>query len=81
MICDIIQRSSRRLARPRWVVPTAGDDLAIALGILAASGQLPMEALDSYEFIGELALNGELRPVDGVLPTAIVPPLKAAITP
>ncbi|MAT50453.1 MAG: ATP-dependent protease [Porticoccaceae bacterium] len=54
-------------------IPKEGSryDLAIALGILAASGQLPMEALDSYEFIGELALNGELRPVDGVLPTAI----------
>ena len=54
-------------------IPKEGSryDLAIALGILAASSQLPMEALDSYEFIGELALNGELRPVDGVLPTAI----------
>ena len=46
-------------------------DLPIALGILAASGQLPTEALKDYEFIGELALSGELRPVDGILPSAL----------
>lgn len=43
-------------------------DLPIALGILAASGQLPLEPLSGYEFMGELALSGELRPVRGVLP-------------
>ncbi|WP_449446643.1 YifB family Mg chelatase-like AAA ATPase [Thermomonas brevis] len=46
-------------------------DLAIALGILAASGQLSVEALDGREFLGELALTGELRPVDGVLAAAL----------
>ena len=46
-------------------------DLAIALGILAASGQLSVEALDGWEFIAELALTGELRPVDGVLAAAL----------
>ncbi len=46
-------------------------DLAIALGILAASGQLPIRQLDDYEFIGELALSGELRPVRGVLPVSM----------
>ncbi|RZA19464.1 MAG: ATP-binding protein, partial [Lysobacteraceae bacterium] len=46
-------------------------DLAIALGILAASGQLSTEALDGWEFLGELALTGEIRPVDGVLAAAI----------
>ena len=46
-------------------------DLPIALGILAASGQLPVDALLGCEFIGELALSGELRPVDGVLPAAL----------
>lgn len=46
-------------------------DLAIALGILAASGQIPMEPLAHHEFLGELALSGELRPVDGVLPAAL----------
>lgn len=42
-------------------------DLPIALGILAASGQIPSEALSRYEFAGELALTGELRPVRGAL--------------
>lgn len=42
-------------------------DLAIALAILAASGQIPREALAEYEFVGELALTGELRPVRGAL--------------
>lgn len=46
-------------------------DLAIALGILAASGQIPKLALSGYEFIGELALSGELRPVAGALPVAL----------
>ena len=46
-------------------------DLAIALGILAASGQLPEAALRDIEILGELALTGELRPVDGVLPAAL----------
>ncbi|MBI4741987.1 MAG: YifB family Mg chelatase-like AAA ATPase [Betaproteobacteria bacterium] len=42
-------------------------DLPIALGILAASGQIPGNALDSYEFAGELSLSGELRPIRGAL--------------
>jgi magnesium chelatase family protein len=46
-------------------------DLPIALGILAASGQIPLETLGEYEFLGELGLTGELRAVDGVLPAAL----------
>lgn len=46
-------------------------DLPIALGILAASGQLPQEILKEYEFTGELALSGELRPIRGVLPVVL----------
>ncbi len=46
-------------------------DLPIALGILAASGQIDRQALADYEFLGELALTGELRGVDGVLPAAL----------
>ena len=42
-------------------------DLPIAIGILAASGQLEPEVLSGFEFIGELALNGELRQVSGSL--------------
>ncbi len=46
-------------------------DLAIALGVLAASGQIPMANLNQYECVGELSLGGELRPINGVLPIAI----------
>jgi len=48
-----------------------GFDLPIALGILAASGQIPRDALEQHEFIGELGLTGELRPVTGILPAAL----------
>lgn len=46
-------------------------DLPIALGILAASGQLPGDRLAEYEFAGELALTGELRPIRGALAMAL----------
>jgi len=46
-------------------------DLPIALGILAAGGQSPKDALARCEFLGELALSGELRAVTGVLPAAL----------
>jgi magnesium chelatase family protein len=46
-------------------------DLAIAVGILAASKQIADNQLDQWEFIGELALSGDLRGVKGILPAAI----------
>ncbi|MFJ1251393.1 YifB family Mg chelatase-like AAA ATPase [Cupriavidus sp. CuC1] len=46
-------------------------DLPIALGILAASGQVPMDGLGASEFAGELSLSGELRPVRGALAMAM----------
>src|SRR5512143_3150169 len=46
-------------------------DLPIAVGILAATGQIPAAALDRYEFAGELALGGALRPVRGALPMVL----------
>ncbi len=42
-------------------------DLPIALGILAATGQIPTDRLSQYEYAGELALTGELRPIRGAL--------------
>ncbi|MDD2776118.1 MAG: YifB family Mg chelatase-like AAA ATPase [Gallionella sp.] len=42
-------------------------DLPIALGILAATGQIPSNKLAQYEYAGELALTGELRPIRGAL--------------
>ncbi|MEE9356689.1 MAG: YifB family Mg chelatase-like AAA ATPase [Methylococcaceae bacterium] len=54
-------------------IPKEGGrfDLAIALGILAASEQIPKQALADYECVGELSLGGELRPINGVLPVAL----------
>ena len=46
-------------------------DLAIALGVLAASEQVPAASLAELECLGELALSGELRPIQGVLPAAL----------
>jgi magnesium chelatase family protein len=46
-------------------------DLPIAIGILAASGQICTDNLVNYEFIGELALTGELRHIDGALTAAL----------
>ena len=46
-------------------------DLPIAVGILTASGQLPAEALDRLEFVGELSLSGEIRPIRGALAMAL----------
>ncbi len=47
-------------------------DLPMALGILTASEQLPQAALEGLCFVGELSLNGRLRPVRGVLPMALL---------
>lgn len=49
----------------------AAFDLPIALGILAAKGDVPQGSLDSFCFLGELALDGTLRPAKGVLPVAL----------
>ncbi len=46
-------------------------DLPIAISILAASGQIPTHRLAGYEFVGELALSGELRAISGALPSAL----------
>lgn len=46
-------------------------DLAIAIGILAASGQVPNDALEHYEMVGELALSGAVRATPGTIPAAI----------
>lgn len=46
-------------------------DLPIAIGILAASQQIPMNALQDYEFAGELTLSGELLNIPGALPLAL----------
>lgn len=54
-------------------LPKSGGrfDLAIAISILAASGQIPAQVLSGYEILGELALTGALRPIHGVLPALL----------
>jgi len=49
----------------------SGYDLAIAVAILAASGQVTIEAPDQYLILGELSLDGGLQPIKGVLPIAV----------
>ncbi|MCM8814495.1 MAG: YifB family Mg chelatase-like AAA ATPase [Candidatus Omnitrophica bacterium] len=46
-------------------------DVPIALGILAAKQVIPLQVFDDFYFVGELALDGSVRPVSGVLPMAI----------
>ncbi|EPE9074661.1 YifB family Mg chelatase-like AAA ATPase [Providencia stuartii] len=46
-------------------------DLAIAIAILASSGQVPTKILHQYEFLGELALSGHIRHVNGAIPAAL----------
>ncbi len=54
-------------------LPKAGShyDLAIAAAVLAASGVVPLEALSRTALLGELGLDGRLRPVPGVLPATL----------
>ena len=46
-------------------------DLPIALGVMAAIGAIPFDALDNFTVLGELALDGSISPVSGVLPAAV----------
>ncbi len=48
-----------------------GFDLPMALGILSATGLIPQEALSNYLILGELSLDGRVKPVKGSLPMAI----------
>ena len=66
-----IQRITINLAPADLPKEGGRFDLAIALGILAASGQIPKNELDHYECVGELSLSGALCPIIGSLPVAI----------
>lgn len=66
-----IQRITINLAPADLPKEGGRFDLAIALGILAASDQIPKARLADYECVGELSLSGELRSVIGTLPIAI----------
>ncbi|TSE23015.1 Competence protein ComM [Tepidimonas sediminis] len=73
--CGLTWPSNQRITvnlAPADVPKESGRfDLPIALGILAASGQLDAAALQGHEFAGELSLSGALRPVRGALPAAL----------
>ena len=78
--CVIVKTSRFFMPRNKVVVNLApadirkegsAYDLPLALCILKASGQITVEDLEKYMIMGELALDGELRPIKGVLPIAI----------
>lgn len=75
LICGQFELPQRRITinlAPADLPKDGGRfDLPIALGILAASGQLPIDALGAHEFLGELALTGDLRGVEGALPAVL----------
>lgn len=50
---------------------TSGLDLSLAVTILVSSGQIPEEACEKCLFMGELALDGRIRPVNGILPMVL----------
>ena len=73
--CDFLMPCGKK-----WIVNLApadtkkegpAYDLPIAMGILAASGMLPTEHLSKFWLVGELGLDGGVRPVSGVLPIAL----------
>jgi Mg chelatase-like protein len=49
----------------------AAYDLPLAIGLLAADGQIPADSLEDYMIMGELSLDGSVRPIHGALPIAI----------
>ncbi len=56
-----------------------GFDLPVALGVLTAMGKLPSDCTQGMLVLGELGLNGEVKPVRGVLP-AVIKAVKAGVT-
>ena len=80
-----MQRVTVNLAPPSLRKIGAGLDLAIAVAVLVATEQVPQQAVDGRAFIGELGLDGTLRPVPGTLCLAealgqramVVPPASA----
>ncbi len=66
-----VRRITMNLAPANLKKVGSSFDLAIALSILAATGQVESPLLDRCMFIGELSLDGEIRPVNGVLPIAV----------
>ena len=66
-----VKRITVNLAPARIKKEGPSFDLPIALGILAAGGEINQEKLDKYIFLGELSLDGNIRSIRGVLPMAL----------
>ncbi|NJD04151.1 MAG: YifB family Mg chelatase-like AAA ATPase [Ruminiclostridium sp.] len=66
-----VRRITMNLAPANLKKVGSSFDLAIALSILAATGQVQSTVMEQCMFIGELSLDGEIRPVHGVLPIAV----------
>ncbi|MCX7746984.1 MAG: YifB family Mg chelatase-like AAA ATPase [Clostridia bacterium] len=66
-----VKRITVNLAPANLKKEGSAYDLPIALGILTATGQISNDSLERYLFIGELSLDGEVKPVNGILPMAI----------
>jgi len=66
-----IRRITMNLAPANLKKEGSSFDLAIALGVLSSTGDVKPRGLDHTIFIGELSLDGEIRPVKGVLPIAV----------
>lgn len=79
-IASALSFSGKRLPRMQVVINMApadirkegsAYDLPLAVGILAASGQIQSDLLEHYVVMGELSLDGGMKPIKGVLPIAI----------
>ena len=66
-----VKRITVNLAPANTRKEGAAYDLPIAMGILSAIGQIQSKELDKYIFLGELSLDGQIKPINGVLPMAI----------
>ena len=64
-------RITVNLAPADWRKEGSGFDLPIALGLLTANEQLPPQATNNSLFVGELSLDGTVRPIPGILPMAL----------
>ncbi|MFP5320491.1 MAG: YifB family Mg chelatase-like AAA ATPase [Acidimicrobiia bacterium] len=63
-----MQRITVNLAPSSLPKIGTGLDLAVAVGVLVATGAVPAEAVEGWAFVGELGLDGSLRPVRGTVP-------------
>lgn len=66
-----VRRITVNLAPASMKKEGSAFDLAVAVGVLAATGQIAGSLTDRCMFIGELSLDGEIKPVQGILPMAI----------